>query len=58
MFRENKGFLLKDMYDLYCAKVDVYLHDELPDVLVSEKKTSKWLLCQLLSTFHTLISVH
>lgn len=58
MFRESKGFLLQDIYDFYCARVDYYLHKELPDFVISEKRTSKWLLSRLLSTFNSLISVH
>ena len=39
MFRENKGFLLKEMYDYYCTRVTYHLSGH-PDVVL-EMKTSK-----------------
>ena len=39
MFRENKGFLLKEMYDYYCTRVTYHLSGH-PDVVL-EMKTSE-----------------
>lgn len=57
LFQNNKATLLKDLYELYCNRVDIHFGKD-PHLCVKEKRTCKWLLSAIVSKFGKLVDIH